>query len=225
MFKIFLCPNNKRIEKQKLRYKDINVILMAKIADILNILETQWWRRPPDSAQIPSLMPHMESYLCQCYGHHYHFHTRKRLSIRMWIYKGRTTCATSTARFFFPTVLSSLKVLSVTLMTSSSGCCSLVTKSCLLFCDPHGLQPTRLLCPWDFPGKDTGVGCHFLLQGNLPKPEVHLATIWSVTQIQQLVLQQWPHSCSGHSWRLHQKGTWWEALSWSYWMFMPTWKW
>ena len=29
---------------------------------------------------------------------------------------------------------------------------------------PHGLQPTRLLCLWDFPGKNTGVGCHFLLQ-------------------------------------------------------------
>ena len=28
----------------------------------------------------------------------------------------------------------------------------------------HGLQPTRLLCPWDFPGKSTGVGCHCLLQ-------------------------------------------------------------
>ena len=28
----------------------------------------------------------------------------------------------------------------------------------------HGLQPTRLLRPWDFPGKSTGVGCHFLLQ-------------------------------------------------------------
>ena len=26
---------------------------------------------------------------------------------------------------------------------------------------PHGLQPTRLLCPWDFPGKNTGVGCHW----------------------------------------------------------------
>ena len=26
---------------------------------------------------------------------------------------------------------------------------------------PHGLQPTRLLCPWNFPGKTTGVGCHF----------------------------------------------------------------
>ena len=25
---------------------------------------------------------------------------------------------------------------------------------------PHGLQPTRLLCPWDFPGKSTGVGYH-----------------------------------------------------------------
>ena len=28
---------------------------------------------------------------------------------------------------------------------------------------PHGLQPTRLLCPWDFAGKSTGVGCHRLL--------------------------------------------------------------
>ena len=30
---------------------------------------------------------------------------------------------------------------------------------------PHGLQPTRLLRPWDFPGKSTGVGCHCLLRG------------------------------------------------------------
>ena len=29
---------------------------------------------------------------------------------------------------------------------------------------PHGLQPTRVLHPWDFRGKSTGVGCHFLLQ-------------------------------------------------------------
>ena len=33
---------------------------------------------------------------------------------------------------------------------------------------PHGLQSTRFLCPWDFLGKDTGVGCHFLLQGIFP---------------------------------------------------------
>ena len=30
---------------------------------------------------------------------------------------------------------------------------------------PHGLQPARLLCQWDFPGKNTGVGGHALLQG------------------------------------------------------------
>jgi len=30
---------------------------------------------------------------------------------------------------------------------------------------PHGLQPARLLCQWNSPGKYTGVGCHFLLQG------------------------------------------------------------
>ena len=29
---------------------------------------------------------------------------------------------------------------------------------------PHRHQPTRLSCPWDSPGKNTGVGCHFLLQ-------------------------------------------------------------
>ena len=32
----------------------------------------------------------------------------------------------------------------------------------------HGLLSTRLLCPWNFPGKNTGVGRPFLLQGNLP---------------------------------------------------------
>ena len=30
-----------------------------------------------------------------------------------------------------------------------------------------GLKPTKLLCPWDSPGKKSGVGCHFLLQGIL----------------------------------------------------------
>ena len=38
---------------------------------------------------------------------------------------------------------------------------------CSTLCDPWTLA-TRLLCPWDFPGKNTGVGCHFLLQGIFP---------------------------------------------------------
>ena len=33
---------------------------------------------------------------------------------------------------------------------------------------PHGLKLIRLFCPLDFPGKNTGVGCHFLLQGIFP---------------------------------------------------------
>ena len=37
--------------------------------------------------------------------------------------------------------------------------------SCVWFLRPQGLWPTRLLCPWDSPGKNTGVGYHFLLQG------------------------------------------------------------
>ena len=33
---------------------------------------------------------------------------------------------------------------------------------------PHRMQLTRLLCPWDFPGKNTRAGSHFLLQGIFP---------------------------------------------------------
>ena len=36
---------------------------------------------------------------------------------------------------------------------------------------PHRRQPTRLSCPWDSPGKNTGVGCHFLLQCRKVKSE------------------------------------------------------
>ena len=37
--------------------------------------------------------------------------------------------------------------------------------SCPALLQPHGLWPSRLLCPWDCPGQNTGVGCHFLLEG------------------------------------------------------------
>ena len=44
----------------------------------------------------------------------------------------------------------------------------LVTKQCPTLLQSHGLQSTRLLYPWDSPGKNTGVDRHFLLQGILP---------------------------------------------------------
>ena len=40
---------------------------------------------------------------------------------------------------------------------------------------PHRRQPTRLPCPWDSPGKNTGVGCHFLLQCMKVKSEREVA--------------------------------------------------
>ena len=42
-----------------------------------------------------------------------------------------------------------------------------------IFCDPME-EPTRLLCPWDFTGKNTGVGCNFLLQGIFPTHKSNL---------------------------------------------------
>ena len=42
---------------------------------------------------------------------------------------------------------------------------------------PHRRQPTRLLHPWDSPGKNTGVGCHFLLQCMKVKSESEVAQL------------------------------------------------
>ena len=42
---------------------------------------------------------------------------------------------------------------------------------------PHGQQPTRLPRPWDSPGKNTGVGCHFLLQYMKVKSESEVAQL------------------------------------------------
>ena len=41
-------------------------------------------------------------------------------------------------------------------------------QSCLTLCNPIYCKPVKLLCPWDSPGKITGVGCHFLLQWLFP---------------------------------------------------------
>ena len=48
-------------------------------------------------------------------------------------------------------------------------------QSCPTLCDPRDWQPTRLPRPWDSPGKNTGVGCHFLLQCMKVKSESKVA--------------------------------------------------
>ena len=45
-------------------------------------------------------------------------------------------------------------------------CCAVLSHSVISnSLESHGLQPSRLLCPWHSPGKNTGVRCHALLQG------------------------------------------------------------
>ena len=48
-------------------------------------------------------------------------------------------------------------------------------QSCPTLCDPIDSSPTRLPCPWDSQGKNTGVGCHFLLQCMKAKSESEVA--------------------------------------------------
>ena len=53
-------------------------------------------------------------------------------------------------------------------------CVALVVSDCVR---PHTQQPTRLPRPWDSPGKNTGVGCHFLLQCMKVKSESEVAQL------------------------------------------------
>ena len=81
--------------------------------------------------------------------------------------------------------------------------CSVVSNSS----QPHGLQPTKFLHPWDFPGKSTGVGCHCLLpytSYHIPLPEFNHywnfyftqhRFLFSVDQTTSSAVSL-PHSCS-----------------------------
>ena len=55
-------------------------------------------------------------------------------------------------------------------------CCALFLHQVWLFATPW---TTRLLCPWNFPGKNTGVSCHFLLQGVFPNPGIEPSSVSS----------------------------------------------
>ena len=75
-------------------------------------------------------------------------------------------------------------------------CYCLVVKSCSTLLWPHGLYPTRLLCPWDFPGKNTGEGCHFLLRGIFLTRESNLGLLhWQVDSFPQSQRGSHIHSC------------------------------
>ena len=94
---------------------------------------------------------------------------------------------------------------------------------------PHG--PVRLLHPWNFPGKDTRVGCHFLLQGIFPTPKSNpdQKSMWYFINVKEHPYSNDPHSnqslcqmynnsqplgLSGReNYSLGQKGIWCKVLS------------
>ena len=53
----------------------------------------------------------------------------------------------------------------------------LVARSCPTLCNPMYCSPPRLLCPWGSSGKNTGVGCHALLQGIFQTQESNLGLL------------------------------------------------
>ena len=58
---------------------------------------------------------------------------------------------------------------------------------------PHRQQPTRLTRPWDSPGKNTGVGCHFLLQNNYTEEETNR---FKGLDVVDRVPEEWTEVCN-----------------------------
>ena len=88
--------------------------------------------------------------------------------------------------------------------------------SCSVVSDPqqpHGLQPTRLLCPWDFPGKSTGVGWHCLLR--ILDKEAFIKEGYHIGYVQHLT---WNHKlfCTSKKFQLVNVST---ELSWLMWHY------
>ena len=55
--------------------------------------------------------------------------------------------------------------------------CAKLLHSYLTLWNPMDSSPARLLCPWDSPGKNTGMGCHAFVQGYLPDTGIKLVTL------------------------------------------------
>ena len=92
--------------------------------------------------------------------------TQGMVSSGWWGKEGKLTCISIFQAF--PSIVS----INVLLAAAAKSLQSYPT-----LCGPHRWQPTRLPCPWDSPGKNTGVGCHFLLQCMRVKSESEVAQL------------------------------------------------
>ena len=64
------------------------------------------------------------------------------------------------------------------MLSLSPACMCVQSFSRVRLCNPMNCKPTRLHCPWDFPGKNTGVDCHLLLQGSSwPRDQTYISCV------------------------------------------------
>ena len=66
-------------------------------------------------------------------------------------------------------------------MHRSWFCVRTHAQPCHILLWSQGLWPVRLLCPWDFPGKYTGVDSHFLLRSSQPRDRTHVSWVSWIT--------------------------------------------
>ena len=74
--------------------------------------------------------------------------------------------------------------------TGNNCHCCLVAKSYLTLLQPHGLLPTRLLCPWDFLGMNSGAGCISFSKGSSQPRDQTQVLCW---QADSLPLSHYAH--------------------------------
>ena len=99
--------------------------------------------------------------------HKYNFknnHYEKRINVNFWASRGKNWVLKTDLKYYLS--------VNCNIEWKWSVSCLVVSYSL----QTHGLYPTRILCLRDSPGKNTGVGCHFLLQGNLPRPGMEPTT-------------------------------------------------
>ena len=96
-----------------------------------------------------------------------------RLVLYHWATREALECQSLMFPFKFHLVFNTgadiiLDPLNMSLRKNAVVICCFVAKSCRTLLQPWVLEPTMLLCPWNYSGRNTGVSCHFLLKGIFP---------------------------------------------------------
>ena len=126
-------------------------------------------------------------------------------------------------------------MLPVVAVAAATAAAAKSLQSCPTLCNPIRRQPTRLPCPWDSPGKNTGVGCYFLLQRMKVKSESEVAQSYltvsnptdcsppgsSVHEIFQARVLEW--GARPWCWERLKAGGEGDERWWECWVASPTW--